>query len=164
MAADRPDTGEKLFGFYDVQHGVSDRCGNGIAPEGVEVVVLLGKGLEDPALGDHDTDRMPIAHGFSHGDDIGNHMGILEGVTRNSVIDLAREAGMRVEERVFTRHDLYIADECFLTGTAAEVIPVVKIDQRPIGDGQPGKITQKLIAAFRQFANSYGTRIYPAEV
>ena len=54
------------------------------------------------------------------------HMGILEGVTRNSVIDLAREAGMQVEERVFTRHDLYIADECFLTGTAAEVIPVVK--------------------------------------
>ena len=92
------------------------------------------------------------------------HMGILEGVTRNSVIDLAREAGMQVEERVFTRHDLYIADECFLTGTAAEVIPVVKIDQRAIGDGQPGKITQKLIAAFRQYANSYGTLIYPSEV
>ena len=91
------------------------------------------------------------------------HMGILEGVTRNSVIDLAREAGMQVEERVFTRHDLYIADECFLTGTAAEVIPVVKIDQRSIGDGQPGKITQKLIDAFRQYANSYGTLIYPAE-
>ncbi len=92
------------------------------------------------------------------------HIGILEGVTRNSVIDLAREAGMRVEERVFTRHDLYITDECFLTGTAAEVIPVVKIDQRPIGDGQPGKITQKLIDAFRQFAHSYGTPIYTPEV
>ena len=92
------------------------------------------------------------------------HIGILEGVTRNSVIDLAREAGMQVEERVFTRHDLYIADECFLTGTAAEVIPVVKIDQRPIGDGQPGKITQKLIDAFRQFAHSYGTPIYTPEV
>ncbi len=91
------------------------------------------------------------------------HMGILEGVTRNSVIDLAREAGMQVEERVFTRHDLYIADEIFLTGTAAEVIPVVKVDQRVIGDGQPGKVTQKLIAAFRQFANNYGTLIYPSE-
>ena len=89
------------------------------------------------------------------------HMGILEGVTRNSVIDLAREAGMQVEERVFTRHDLFIADEIFLTGTAAEVIPVVKVDQRVIGDGQPGKVTQKLIAAFRQFANNYGTLIYP---
>ena len=92
------------------------------------------------------------------------HMGILEGVTRNSVIDLARDAGMQVEERVFTRHDLYIADECFLTGTAAEVIPVVKIDRRAIGDGQPGKVTEKLIAAFRQFAHSYGTPIYTAEV
>ena len=88
------------------------------------------------------------------------HMGILEGVTRNSVIDIAREAGIRVEERVFTRHDLYIADECFLTGTAAEVIPVVKIDQRAIGDAQPGKITQRLITAFRQLANSTGTPIY----
>ncbi|MDE0013049.1 MAG: branched-chain-amino-acid transaminase [Candidatus Poribacteria bacterium] len=91
------------------------------------------------------------------------HIGILEGVTRNSVIDLAREAGMQVEERVFTRHDLFIADEIFLTGTAAEVIPVVKVDQRVIGDGQPGKVTQKLIAAFRQFANNYGTLIYPSE-
>ena len=92
------------------------------------------------------------------------HIGILEGVTRNSVIDLARDAGMQVEERVFTRHDLYIADECFLTGTAAEVIPVVKIDRRAIGDGQPGKVTEKLIAAFRQFAHSCGTPIYTAEV
>ena len=91
------------------------------------------------------------------------HIGILEGVTRNSVIDLAREARMQVEERVFTRHDLYIADEIFLTGTAAEVIPVVKVDQRVIGDGQPGKVTEKLIAAFRQLANSYGTPIYPSE-
>ena len=91
------------------------------------------------------------------------HMGILEGVTRNSVIDLAREAGMRVEERVFTRHDLYIADECFLTGTAAEVIPVVKIDRRSIGDGQPGKITQRLITAFRQLAHSTGTPIYTTD-
>ena len=70
---------------------------------------------------------------------------------------------MHVEERVFTRHDLYIADECFLTGTAAEVIPVVKIDRRAIGDGQPGKITQRLISAFRQYANSSGTPIYTTE-
>ena len=91
------------------------------------------------------------------------HMGILEGVTRNSVIDIAREAGIRLEERVFTRHDLYIADECFLTGTAAEVIPVVKIDRRAIGDAQPGKITQRLIAAFRQYANNSGTPIYTTE-
>ena len=91
------------------------------------------------------------------------HMGILEGVTRNSVINLAQDAGIHVEERVFTRHDLYIADECFLTGTAAEVIPVVKIDRRAIGDGHPGKITQRLISAFRQYANSCGTPIYTTE-
>lgn len=89
------------------------------------------------------------------------HIGILEGVTRNSVITLAREAGFQVEERVFTRHDIYIADECFLTGTAAEVIPVVKLDQRVIGTGKPGKVTQKLIAAFCQLANNFGTSIYP---
>ena len=92
------------------------------------------------------------------------HIGILEGVTRNSVIALAREAGFQVEERVFTRHDLYIADECFLTGTAAEVIPVVKLDQRVIGNGKPGKVTQKLIAAFRHLANNFGTSIYPKDV
>ena len=65
------------------------------------------------------------------------HLGILEGVTRNTVIDLARELGITVEEKVFTRHDLYTAEECFLTGTAAEVIPVVKIDQR-IVEWTPG--------------------------
>jgi len=88
------------------------------------------------------------------------HIGILEGVTRNSVIALARDNSMQVEERVFTRHDLYIADECFLTGTAAEVIPVVTLDRRTIGDGRPGKVTQKLIEAFRQMANNTGTPIY----
>jgi len=88
------------------------------------------------------------------------HLGILEGVTRNCVISLAREAGFQVEERVFTRHDIYIADECFLTGTAAEVIPVVKLDQRVIGNGEPGKVTQKLIDAFRHYANNFGTPIF----
>ncbi|MCZ6677270.1 MAG: branched-chain-amino-acid transaminase [Candidatus Poribacteria bacterium] len=89
------------------------------------------------------------------------YVGILEGVTRNVVINLARELGLTVEERVFTRHDLYIADECFLTGTAAEVIPVVKIDRRVIGSGQPGTVTQKLIAEFRSATGVLGTPIYP---
>jgi len=79
-------------------------------------------------------------------------MGILEGVTRNVVIDLARERGYKVKETTLTRHDLFVADECFLTGTAAEVIPVIKIDGRPVGSGKPGPITQKLIAAFRAYA------------
>lgn len=92
------------------------------------------------------------------------HIGILEGVTRNCVITLAQEAGFEVEERVFTRHDIYIADECFLTGTAAEVIPVVKLDRRVIGNGEPGIVTRKLIAAFRHLANNFGTPINPEDV
>lgn len=89
------------------------------------------------------------------------YLGILEGVTRNTVIDLAGELGLSVEERVFTRHDLYVADECFLTGTAAEVIPVVKIDYRVIGSGRPGTVTQKLISEFRRATSVWGTLIYP---
>jgi branched-chain amino acid aminotransferase len=74
--------------------------------------------------------------------------GILEGITRQAVIDLAREAGYKVHERTMDRHDVYTADECFLTGTAAEVIPVVELDGRPIGDGKPGPITGNLLARF----------------
>jgi len=74
--------------------------------------------------------------------------GILEGITRNAVMDLAREAGIDCREATLTRHDLYTADECFLTGTAAEVIPVVDIDGRMIGAGTPGPVTQQLTTAF----------------
>ncbi|MBL8855044.1 MAG: branched-chain-amino-acid transaminase [Planctomycetaceae bacterium] len=75
--------------------------------------------------------------------------GILDGITRRAVIGLAKEAGMDVAETTLTRHDVYVADECFLTGTAAEVIPVIKVDSRPIGDGRVGPITKQLIAAFK---------------
>jgi branched-chain amino acid aminotransferase len=76
--------------------------------------------------------------------------GILEGITRNAVMELARSAGITVQEAAMTRHDVYAADECFLTGTAAEVIPVVKCDGRPIGNGKPGPITRKLWEMFQQ--------------
>ena len=76
--------------------------------------------------------------------------GILEGVTRNAIIELARAAGMTVRELALTRHDVYAADECFLTGTAAEVIPVVKCDGRPIGSGKPGPVTRQLRERFQQ--------------
>jgi branched-chain amino acid aminotransferase len=75
--------------------------------------------------------------------------GILDGITRGAVIDLAKAAGIEVAETTLTRHDVYVADECFLTGTAAEVIPVIKVDSRPIGDGRVGPITKQLIAAFK---------------
>jgi branched-chain amino acid aminotransferase len=75
---------------------------------------------------------------------------ILEGVTRDVVIDLARQAGIAVQETALTKHDVYIADECFLTGTAAEVVPVVKVDSRSIGSGTPGTMTRDLIARFHK--------------
>jgi branched-chain amino acid aminotransferase len=74
--------------------------------------------------------------------------GILEGVTRQAVIELAQTAGIEVREIPLTKHDVYIADECFLTGTAAEVVPVVKVDSRTIGSGKPGPITLDLKKKF----------------
>jgi branched-chain amino acid aminotransferase len=76
--------------------------------------------------------------------------GILEGVTRNAVMELARAANIPVQEVAMTRHDVYTADECFLTGTAAEVIPVIKCDGRAIGSGKPGPITRQLRERFQQ--------------
>jgi branched-chain amino acid aminotransferase len=80
--------------------------------------------------------------------------GILEGVTREAVIEAARAAGMTVREIPLTRHDVYVADEIFLTGTAAEVIPVVKIDNRTIGNGEPGPVTRDLMKRFRELVRS----------
>lgn len=76
--------------------------------------------------------------------------GILEGVTRDTVIELCHEADIPVAEKTLTRHDVYVADECFMTGTAAEVIPVVRIDSRQIGDARPGPITKELMTRFRE--------------
>jgi len=76
---------------------------------------------------------------------------ILEGVTRNVVLEIAQELGYEVAQTAITRHDVYTADECFLTGTAAELIPVVKVDGREIGDGKPGAVTLGILAAFPEF-------------
>ena len=76
--------------------------------------------------------------------------GILIGITRNVVIELANEAGMTVKEEQLTRDDLYNADECFLTGTAAEIIPVVNIDGRKIASGKPGKVTLNLLKKYQE--------------
>jgi branched-chain amino acid aminotransferase len=77
--------------------------------------------------------------------------GVLEGVTRRVMLQLCQRENIPCVEKTLQRHDLYIAAECFLTGTGAEVIPVTKIDNRVIGTGQPGPITQKLIEAFHRF-------------
>jgi len=88
------------------------------------------------------------------------HAGILEGITRNTVMKLAPQVGLAVRERVMTRYDIYTADEVFLTGTAAEVIGVVSIDSRKIGRGRPGKYTRKLENLYRELANTTG---YPVK-
>src|SRR5262249_50239651 len=75
--------------------------------------------------------------------------GILAGVTRAAVIEVAREAKLEVHELPLTKHDVYIADECFLTGTAAEVVPVVRVDSRKIGTGKPGPISRDLEKRFK---------------
>ena len=80
--------------------------------------------------------------------------GALEGITREAVIELARQAGLEVREVSMTKHDVYIADECFLTGTAVEVIAVVKVDSRKIGSGAPGPITRDLKERFHKLARS----------
>jgi len=86
--------------------------------------------------------------------------GLLKGVTRDVVFELAEKAQLCIRERELTRYDVYTADECFLTGTAAEVIPAVQLDRRLIGNGQPGPVTLRLIELFRELTCTTGTPIY----
>lgn len=86
--------------------------------------------------------------------------GALYGITRGTVMDLAREAGLTVSEPTLTRYDLFNADECFLTGTGAEIVPVVKIDGRVIGTGKPGKVTRTLEARYHALTKTSGEPIY----
>jgi len=86
--------------------------------------------------------------------------GALRGITRGVIFEIAAGLGIRIHETNITRHDVFIADECFLTGTAAEIIPVVKVDGRTIGNGKPGPITTRTIARFRELTHESGTPIY----
>lgn len=85
-------------------------------------------------------------------------MGSLRGITRDAVLEIARKNRIPVHEHVLTRHELYISDECFLTGTAAELIPVVKVDGRSIGNGKPGKLTLNLMKKFKEMTKKQGVR------
>ena len=87
--------------------------------------------------------------------------GALYGITRQTVIELAEAAGWKVTEPNLTRYDLFNADECFLTGTGAELIPVVKIDGRVIGTGQPGPYTRQLVENYHALTKTVGEPIYP---
>ncbi|MBP8638730.1 MAG: branched-chain-amino-acid transaminase [Dictyoglomi bacterium] len=88
------------------------------------------------------------------------YLGALRGITRDAVIAIARDKGIPVKEEPFTRHSLYNAVESFLTGTAAEIIPLVKVDGRVIGDGRPGKVTRDIMAAYRELTKTSGYPVY----
>ncbi|MBE3577538.1 MAG: branched-chain-amino-acid transaminase [Limnochordales bacterium] len=88
------------------------------------------------------------------------YVGALAGITRQVVLELAPGLGYQATEAVLTLHDLYTADEVFLTGTAAEIVPVVEIDGRTIGSGKPGPVTRRLRAAFRELTQREGTPVY----
>ncbi len=85
--------------------------------------------------------------------------GNLSGMTRRAVMELAEKEGFKMVERDFTRYDVWTADECFLTGTAAKIIPLVELDKRPIGTGKPGEITKRLISAFNKIVSVEGVKI-----
>lgn len=88
------------------------------------------------------------------------YIGALEGITRNAILEVAANKGYEAIEGVFTRHDVYVADEVFLTGTAVEVIAVVKVDGRVIGDGTPGKVTNDILEGFRAIVEQDGVKAY----
>ncbi|MFH0887843.1 MAG: branched-chain-amino-acid transaminase [Planctomycetota bacterium] len=88
------------------------------------------------------------------------YLGILEGITRGCVIDIAKNMGYKVIEEPFTVHDIYTCEECFLTGSGAELIPVVEIDDRVIGNGQPGKHFNKLLSDYQKLTQTEGVKIY----
>ncbi|MDD2752468.1 MAG: branched-chain-amino-acid transaminase [Candidatus Omnitrophica bacterium] len=85
-------------------------------------------------------------------------MGTLRGITRDAVLEIAKRDKILVHEHVITRHEVYISDECFLTGTAAEIIPVVKVDGRSIGTAKPGKVTLGLMKKFKELTRKEGVK------
>ena len=85
-------------------------------------------------------------------------MGTLRGITRDTILEIARKNKILVHEHVLTRHEVFISDEAFLTGTAAEIIPAVNIDGRQIGDGIPGKLTLKLMKEFKKVTQIEGVK------
>lgn len=116
-----------------------------------EAIMLDGSGYVAECTGDN---IFMIKNGAISTPDVGR----LKGITRDAVMELAAKAGMAVEERRITRHEIYNADECFLTGTAAEIIPIVKIDGRGIGGGKPGNYTLNLITAFHELTQTDGMK------
>ena len=120
----------------------------------LEAVMLNEQGYVAECTGDN---IFIIRDGVLHTPQVND--GALDGITRRVILELASQLGVPIVERQLTRYDIFVADECFLTGTAAEVIPVVELDRRKIGEGKPGPVTRRFIAAFKELAGSTGTPI-----
>jgi branched-chain amino acid aminotransferase len=88
------------------------------------------------------------------------YAGVLGGITRDTIIEIAGDIGLTVKETNMTRYDIYTAEECFLTGTAAEIVPVISLDKRTIGSGKPGKITGKIKERFLSLTRVEGVPVY----
>jgi branched-chain amino acid aminotransferase len=82
------------------------------------------------------------------------HSGLLDGITRRTVLELAERLKITAREETLTRHDLFTADEMFLTGSGAEIVPVTRVDARPIGQGTPGPVTGRLREAYHKLVRS----------
>lgn len=123
-----------------------------IQANALEAIMLNEQGYVAECTGDN---LFVIKNGTLHTPLISD--GALNGITRAVILELAAQLGVPVAERSLTRYDIFVADECFLTGTAAEVIPVVSLDRRKIGTGQPGPLTRRFIEAFKTLANTTGT-------
>lgn len=120
----------------------------------LEAIMLNDQGYVAECTGDN----LFIVHkGKIYTPDAAN--GALRGITRQAVIDMAAKLGYPLKEANLTRYEVWNADECFLTGTAAELIPVVKLDSRTIGDGKPGPVTRALHAAFHDEVVTHGTML-----
>ena len=120
----------------------------------LEAVMLNEQGYVAECTGDN---IFIIRDGVLHTPQVND--GALDGITRRVILELASQLGVPIVERQLTRYDIFVADECFLTGTAAEVIPVVELDRRKIGEGKPGPVTRRFITAFKDLAGSTGTPI-----
>ena len=120
----------------------------------LEAIMLNEQGYVAECTGDN---VFLIRDGVLHTPQVND--GALDGITRNAILELADKLGVPKVERQLTRYDIFIADECFLTGTAAEVIPVVELDRRKIGAGTPGPITRRFIAAYKELVSTTGTPI-----
>lgn len=121
-----------------------------------EAIMLNPEGFVAECTGDN---IFVVRRGVLHTPPL--HAGALYGITRGVVMELARNHGVPIQESTLTRYDLYVAEECFLTGTGAEIVPVVCIDGRTIGEGVPGPLTRQLVAEYRELTHRSGEPIWP---